>query len=274
MNREATKARTYRGRIAPTPSGYLHLGHGSTFRIAMDRTREAGGVLVYRTEDLDQSRCRPEFVEAAMRDLRDFGLSWEEGPDVGGSFGPYVQSQRMNHYLDAWRKLQASGRIYPCSKSRKDVRGALSAPHADDPDPVFSPELRPPEGMGGDATSPGSMNWRFRVPDGRTLSFEDGRCGPQRFVAGQDFGDFLVWRKDGFPSYELAVAVDDVAMEITEVVRGEDLLKSTTRQILIYETLGVQAPDFYHCELVLDAEGRRLAKKTGATRLSESDAGG
>ena len=118
------------------------------------------------------------------------------------------------------------------------------------------------------------MNWRFRVPDGRTLSFEDGRCGPCSYLAGKDFGDFLVWRKDGFPSYELAVAVDDVAMEITEIVRGEDLLKSTARQILIYETLGVQAPDFYHCELVLDAKGKRLAKRTGATRLSESDVAG
>jgi len=123
MNQEEkTKSVSYRGRIAPTPSGYLHLGHGRTFRVAMERARKAEGVLVYRTEDLDQSRCRPKYVEAAMQDLRDFGLSWEEGPDVGGSFAPYVQSERMGHYLDAWRKLHASGRIYPCSKSRKDVR--------------------------------------------------------------------------------------------------------------------------------------------------------
>ena len=206
-----------------------------------------------------------------MQDLLDFGLSWDEGPDAGGPHGPYVQSERMNHYLDAWGKLHASGRIYPCQKTRKDVRGALSAPHAEDSDPVFPSALRPPEGAGKDASVPDSMNWRFRVPDGRALSFEDGRCGTQRFVAGKDFGDFLVWRKDGFPSYELAVAVDDAAMEITEVVRGEDLLKSTARQILIYEALGVQVPDFYHCELVVDAEGKRLAKRTGATRLSELD---
>ena len=206
-----------------------------------------------------------------MQDLQDFGLSWDEGPDAGGHHGPYVQSERMKHYLDAWGKLHASGRIYPCQKTRKDVRGALSAPHAEDSDPVFPSTLRPSEDAAKDASVPDSMNWRFQVPDGRALSFEDGRCGTQRFVAGQDFGDFLVWRKDGFPSYELAVAVDDAAMEITEVVRGEDLLKSTARQILIYEALGVQVPDFYHCELVVDAEGKRLAKRTGATRLSELD---
>ena len=269
MKREATKARTYRGRIAPTPSGYLHLGHGRTFRIAMDRARKAGGVLVYRTEDLDQSRCRAEYADAAMQDLHDFGLSWDEGPDAGGHHGPYVQSERMNHSLDAWKKLHASGRIYPCQKTRKDVRGALSAPHAEDSDPVFPSTLRPSEDAGKDASVPDSMNWRFQVPDGRALSFEDGRCGTQRFLAGQDFGDFLVWRKDGFPSYELAVAVDDAAMEITEVVRGEDLLKSTARQILIYEALGAQVPDFYHCELVVDAEGRRLSKRDEAPRLRE-----
>ncbi|MBO94392.1 MAG: tRNA glutamyl-Q synthetase [Opitutales bacterium] len=270
--KEETNAGPYRGRIAPTPSGYLHPGHGRTFRVAMERAHKAEGVLVYRTEDLDQSRCRPKYLEAAMQDLRGFGLSWEEGPDVGGPFGPYIQSQRMNHYLAAWQKLHASGYIYPCSCSRKDVRNALSAPHADDP--VFPSELRPPPGTGSDAVSPGATNWRFRVPDERALSFEDGRCGPQSFVAGQVFGDFLVWRKDGFPSYELAVVADDVAMRITEVVRGEDLLKSTARQILIYESLGVEAPDFYHCELMLDAEGKRLAKRDGVTRLTEHDAGG
>ena len=266
-----TESKVYRGRIAPTPSGYMHLGHGTTFRVAMARSREAEGTLVYRTEDLDQSRCQQKYVEAALRDLRDFGLSWSEGPDVGGPFGPYVQSERMHHYLRAWRKLHASGRIYPCALSRKDVRGALSAPHAEDSDPVFPSELRPPLGTGGDATSPNCMNWRFRVRDGQKISFVDGRCGMQSYVAGQDFGDFLVWRKDGFPSYELAVVSDDVAMEISEVVRGEDLLKSTARQLLIYEALGAEAPDFYHCNLVLDAEGRRLAKRDGASRLHETD---
>ena len=270
MNPEKeAKPSVYRGRIAPTPSGYMHQGHGRTFRVAMQRACEAGGVLVYRTEDIDQARCRPQFVDAALQDLRDFGLRWEEGPDVGGPFGPYVQSQRISFHLDAWRELHARGVIYPCSCSRKDVRNALSAPHEDDP--VFPPELRPPAGTGFDATSPNGSNWRFRVPDGRSIAFEDGRCGYQSFVAGQDFGDFLVWRKDGFPSYELAVVADDVGMEITEVVRGEDLLKSTARQLLIYESLRVEAPDFFHCELMLDAEGQRLSKRHGAARLNEAD---
>ncbi|MFP6854769.1 MAG: glutamate--tRNA ligase family protein, partial [Opitutales bacterium] len=213
-HKKHTKGDIYRGRIAPTPSGYLHLGHGQTFRTAMDRARVNGGVLVYRTEDMDQDRCRSSYVDAAAQDLRDFGLAWEEGPDLGGAFGPYVQSLRMNYYLDAWSRLHAGGLIYPCSCSRKDVRGALSAPHAEDP--LFPSDLRPPSETGSDATSPGELNWRFRVPDGRKLTFEDGRCGAQSYVAGEDFGDFLVWRKDGFPSYELAVVTDDLAMKVTE----------------------------------------------------------
>lgn len=273
MNRESTETRAYRGRIAPTPSGYLHLGHGSTFQIAMERALQFDGTLVYRTEDLDKSRCRSEYVEAAMRDLRSFGLSWQEGPDMGGPFEPYVQSERVPWYLEIWRRLHASGRIYPCSLSRKDVRGALSAPHAIDFDPVFPPHLRPPKKSGEDALSPGSTNWRFQVPDGKAVTFNDGRCGPQSFVAGQDFGDFLVWRKDGCPSYELAVVADDLAMKITEVVRGEDLLKSTARQLLIFEALAADAPAYYHCELILDCKGRRLAKRDGANRLVEDSKG-
>ena len=273
MNRASIETRAYRGRIAPTPSGYLHLGHGSTFRTAMERALQFDGTLVYRTEDLDQSRCRSEYVEAAMRDLRSFGLSWQEGPDVGGVFEPYVQSERFSWYLETWRRLHASGSIYPCSLSRKDVRGALNAPHERDSDPVFPSNLRPPEGSGRDALSPGSMNWRFQVPDGKAVAFNDGRCGPQSFVAGQDFGDFLVWRKDGLPSYELAVVADDIAMQITEVVRGEDLLKSTARQLLLFEALAAEVPNYYHCELVLDCKGRRLAKRDGSHRLVEDSKG-
>ena len=264
-----------RGRLAPTPTGFLHVGHARTFALAAERARRDGGTLVYRTEDLDASRCRPEFAEAAMADLRWLGLDWQEGPDVGGPGGPYVQSQRQPWFAEVWRRLQATGVIYPCDKSRQDVARALTAPHAeDDAEPIFPPALRPALGQGREAREPGAQNWRFRVPDGETIAFTDALCGPQAFVAGHDLGDFLVWRRDGFPAYELAVVADDQAMGITEVVRGADLLLSTARQLLIYRALGWTAPSWAHAPLIMDAEGRRLAKRTAGLSIRELRAAG
>lgn len=202
-----------------------------------------------------------------MDDLRWLGLTWSEGPDVGGSFGPYTQSERLPTYLDTWRALHDTGAIYPSPHSRKDVEQALLAPHEGDCEPIFPPTLRPPLETGLDARAPGGENWRFRVPDGTTITFDDGCAGPQRFVAGVDFGDFLVWRRDGCPAYELAVVADDHAMRITEVVRGADLLLSTARQILLYRALGWPLPEFCHVPLMRDAHGVRLAKRTNALAL-------
>ncbi len=264
-----------RGRLAPTPTGLLHVGHARTFALAAERARREGGTLVYRTEDLDASRCRPEFAAAAMADLRWLGLDWQEGPDVGGPCGPYVQSERLPWFAVAWRRLQATGTLYPCDKSRQDVARALTAPHAeDDAEPIFPPNLRPAEGLGRELTAPGASNWRFRVPDGETIAFTDALCGPLAFVAGRDFGDFLVWRKDGFPAYELAVVADDQAMGITEVVRGADLLLSTARQLLLYRALGWTAPTWAHAPLIVDAQGRRLAKRSAGLSIRELRAAG
>ena len=257
-----------RGRLAPTPTGYLHVGHARTFALAT--ARAASGTLIYRTEDLDAGRCRPEFAEAAIEDLRWLGLKWTEGPDVGGPHAPYVQSQRLPWFREVWSLLQATGAIYPCDKSRKDVERSLTAPHAeDDAEPIFPPALRPPVGAGSEARAPGSTNWRFRVPDGEAIAFVDALQGPRSFVAGRDFGDFLVWRKDGFPAYELAVVADDHAMGITEVVRGADLLLSTARQLLIYRALGWTSPDWAHAPLIVDTDGKRLAKRTAGLSIRE-----
>ena len=240
-----------RGRLAPTPTGYLHVGHARTFALAA--ARAASGTLIYRTEDLDAGRCRPEFAAAAIEDLRWLGLKWTEGPDVGGPHASYVQSQRLPWFREVWQLLQSTGAIYPCDKSRKDVERSLTAPHAeDDAEPIFPPTLRAPLGASREAREPGPTNWRLRVPDGETITFVDAIQGPQAFVAGRDFGDFLVWRKDGFPAYELAVVADDHAMGITEVVRGADLLFSTARQILIYRALGWQAPAWAHAPLTAE----------------------
>ncbi len=256
----------YRGRVAPTPSGYLHLGHGRTFWVAHARARAAEGVLVFRLEDLDRARCQPEYGEAALADLRWLGLRWQEGPDTGGPFGPYVQRERLGWYRQVWLQLQATGKIYPSPHSRKDVARALRAPHEGEGEAIFPTALRPTAPIEW-AAEPGPINWRFRVPDGETIAVDDGRCGRVAFSAGADFGDFIVWRKDGFPSYELAVVADDRAMQISEVVRGEDLLRSAARQLLLYQALGWPAPAFYHCPLLRDRAGRRLAKRDRALGL-------
>jgi glutamyl-tRNA synthetase len=274
----ASDSPTYRGRLAPSPTGTLHAGHARTFWTAYSRAKDSGGSLVMRMEDLDPDRSRAAYAEAALEDLHWLGICWDEGPDLGGPYTPYMQSQRREHYLAAWQRLLRGGFLFPCRCSRKDVEAALSAPHEHasvggkdhvplDDEPVYPGTCR---GLaGGDLPSPelGNFNWRFRVPDGEVIEFEDQNLGPQRFVAGTDFGDFVVWRRDGVPSYQLACVVDDAAMKITEVVRGEDLLKSTARQILLNRALGFEDPAWFHCRLVTDREGHRLAKRHDALSL-------
>ncbi len=270
----------YRGRLAPTPTGQLHLGHARTFWLAQTRARAAGpeAKLILRMEDLDAARCRAEFAASAIEDLKWLGLRWDEGPDIGGPHAPYEQSRRREIYLDVWRRLRNGGFIYPCARSRADVQRAAQAPHADEEDaePIYPAEWRPAAGAGKDAAAPGSVaaNWRFRVPDGNAIEFNDALLGPQKFVAGEDFGDFLVWRRDDVPAYELAVVADDHAMEITEVVRGADLLRSTARQILLYRALGWAPPGWCHAPLMLDENGKRLAKRSEAMSLAAMRAKG
>src|SRR3954462_8979393 len=281
------KGSSYRGRLAPSPTGYLHLGHARTFWTAWQRARAAGGKLVFRNEDLDYQRCKPEFVRAMYEDLHWLGLDWDEGLDLNGvgvtygrselgDYGPYSQSERRSFYLDAWRKLRDSGLIYPCTCSRKDLERALSAPHEEalhavplhraefhrlnecgpqppsaalsmkpstessapiqstpDDELPYPGTCREKIGTAKDYDSPAGVSWRFKVPDGEMISFDDGYFGHQELVAGRDFADILLWRRDDIPSYQLAVVVDDAAMQITEIVRGADLLKSTARQLLL-----------------------------------------
>jgi glutamyl-tRNA synthetase len=267
----------------------LHVGHARTFAVAA--ARAAGAGLVLRIEDLDGPRCREEFVAAAIADLRWLGLDWTEGPDVGGPHAPYRQSERTAWYLEVWRRLEAVGAIYPSPHSRRDVDEAATAPHdeaatapreaaaaspasdADDAaERIFPTRLRPTARLR--AAAPGGVPWRFRVPDGHTIAFEDAMHGTVRRTAGVDFGDFVVWRRDDLAAYELAVVADDHAMEIAEVVRGADLLTSTARQLLLYEALGWAPPAFAHARLVCDASGRRLAKRTGGLAIRDLRAAG
>jgi glutamyl-queuosine tRNA(Asp) synthetase len=254
----------YRGRIAPSPTGYLHLGHARTFWTAQQRARENNGVLVLRNDDLDAARARPEFVRAMIEDLKWFGFEWQEGPDVGGPFAPYHQSERHHFYRAILDQLFAGGFLYPCTCSRKDIQQAAQAPHAGDDELIYPGTCRANLKS---QIADRKCSWRFRVPDGEVISFTDGRLGAQSFTAGKDFGDFVVWRHDDVPSYQLAVVADDAAMQITEVVRGADLLVSTARQLLLYRALGLPAPAFFHCPLVLDEQGERLAKRHEALSL-------
>lgn len=263
----------YRGRLAPSPSGLLHLGHARTFWIAAQRAAEHHGQLIFRNEDLDPQRSRPELVAPMYEDLRWLGIEWQEGPDIGGPVGPYAQSERREFYLEAWKKLRDAGAIYPCVCSRKDLAQAAGAPNEGDDEPVYPGTCRPDPAeaarlhhRGADEVSaaqqaPAGANWRFRVPDGEEIRFNDLHLGPQRFIAGKDFGDFIVWRRDDVPAYQLAVVADDAAMQITEVVRGADLLISTARQLLLLRALGLAAPAYYHCDLIRDELGMRLAKR-------------
>jgi glutamyl/glutaminyl-tRNA synthetase len=288
-------AEGYRGRLAPSPTGLLHVGHARTFWTAYTRARDARGTLILRMDDLDAERCKPEFADAAIEDLRWLGIRWQEGPDRtsfdktsgGGPCGPYTQSKRYNLYNIAFRKLVRRGYLYPCRCSRKEVAAAASAPHEGqaqypagpaagllDDEPIYpgtcrhlTAETAQLPGPTASRYGPETANWRFRVNDGVAIEFHDQHLGPQRFVAGKDFGDFLVWRRDNTPSYQLACAVDDAAMGITEVVRGADLLKSTARQILLLRALGVATPHWYHCDLVADHNGQRLAKRHDALAL-------
>ncbi len=272
--------RTYRGRLAPSPTGFLHLGHAKTFWIAQERAAARDGTLILRSDDLDRARCREQFSEGMLEDLQWFGFRWTEGPDVGGPFAPYRQSERMPHYLAAFERLRQIGAVYPCFCSRQDILRSINAPHASDEEPVYPGNCRPLRRAVENAEAGGSelsvlapdhpragVAWRFHVPDGETISFEDGRLGMQQQVSGRDFGDFVIWRKDDLPAYQLACVVDDAAMQITEVVRGEDLVTSTFRQILVYRALGFEVPSFYHCELMTDAKGQRLAKRDEAKTL-------
>ena len=224
-------------------------------------------MLVFRNEDLDPQRSKAEFAEAMLADLRWLGIDWQEGPDVGGPFAPYQQNRRRDLYLQTWRKLRDGGFIYPCVCTRRDLSNAAAAPNEGDDEPLYSGKCRNRIGRAHDYEAPAGVNWRFLVPDGECIAFDDLHQGRQQFCAGRDLGDFVVWRRDDVPAYQLAVVADDAAMQITEVVRGADLLKSTARQLLLIRALKLPIPSYYHCDLVRDESGMRLAKRHDALCL-------
>jgi glutamyl-tRNA synthetase len=263
-----------RGRYAPSPTGLIHVGNARTALAAWLSVRSRSGSFVWRLEDLDPPRVVPGMAEAAMEDLAWLGLDWDEGPDVGGSHAPYVQSERSTVYEEALARLAASGRLFPCRRSRKDLQAISSAPHGlegTSPYPAaFRPQRLDPDWY---RSEQADAALRFRVDD-RAVEWLDRVYGPQTEQVDRTVGDFVLKRRDGLYAYQLAVVVDDLLMGIDEVVRGSDLLESTARQIRLVEALGGKPPVYAHVPLVVNAQGEKLSKRdSGLTLKSLRQAG-
>jgi len=256
-----------RGRFAPSPTGPMHLGNAWASLLAWLACKSRGGSMVFRLEDLDPVRSRPEFADGLMRDLSWLGLTWDEGPDKGGPHSPYAQSERLHLYQRTADELAARGLVYPCFCTRKELRALASAPHAGEAGPVYPgtcAELSPGECAAREAEGK-RPSLRLRCPDGseRFIDLVRGEL----CLSASDAGDFAIRRSDMVWAYQLAVVVDDADMRITQVVRGDDLLDSTPRQALLFRLLGAPVPEFLHVPLLVDEEGERLAKRHGSLAI-------
>jgi len=265
----------YVTRFAPSPTGALHLGNARTAFFNDLAARASGGRLVLRIEDTDAERSDEALLANLLADLRWLGLEWAEGPDVGGAHGPYRQSERGSHYAQAIATLEAQGRVYPCFCSPEELKLSRKAQLG---------AGRPPRYAGTCAALPAAEvarriesgarpALRFRVPAGRVIEFDDLIHGPQRF-ASDDIGDFVIRRADGSVAFFLGNAVDDAAMGITLVLRGDDHLANTPRQIMLLEALGLAAPRYGHLPLMLGPNGAPLSKREGAASLDDLRAQG
>lgn len=255
------------GRLAPSPTGAQHVGNARTYLLAWLSLRSRGGRVILRMEDIDSPRIKPGADQQAVDDLRWLGLDWDEGPDVGGLHAPYVQTQRVALYQAALEELKQRELVYPCTCTRSDVAAAASAPHVGQEGPLYPGTCA--GRRAGDAEQLGdrAFAWRFRTHD-RQRDFIDAVAGPQSCNVAKELGDFVVYKSDGSPAYQLAVVVDDHAMGVNEVLRGDDLLPSAFRQLELYDAIDWAAPSFAHVPLVVGPDGRRLAKRHGDTRIA------
>ena len=254
------------GRFAPSPSGRIHLGNLLCCLLAWLSTRQKGGKVVLRIEDLDTARCKRPYAEQMIEDLCWLGLTWDEGPGVGGPDGPYYQSERTALYEQALEKLERMGLVYPCYCTRAELHAA-SAPHRSDGQAVYPGTCRHLTAAEREKKTRAPAT-RLMVPD-ETWSFTDGHMGHYGENLLHECGDFLLRRSDGMFAYQLAVVVDDAAMGVTEVVRGSDLLSSTPRQLYLYDLLGLKAPEFIHFPLLLAPDGRRLSTRDADAGLDD-----
>ncbi|MEY4549378.1 MAG: hypothetical protein RL685_5573 [Pseudomonadota bacterium] len=240
------------GRLAPSPSGRLHLGHARTFALAWAHARSRSGLLRLRMEDLDRERCRPEHVQRIFRDLEWLGLDWDGEP--------LYQSQRIDALREAAARLERAGVAYRCICSRAELERAAQAPQRGVTELRYPGTCRARLSAEGQRDIPDRSALRFAVPEG-LISFVDGLAGPQQVDVSAEVGDFVILSRNAVPAYQLAVVVDDAEQGVTEVFRGDDLLTSSARQMLLQQALGLASPRWFHAPLVLDASGRRLAKR-------------
>lgn len=267
MEGQANSHAVRRGRFAPTPSGFLHIGNALSALLGWLQMRKVGGTFLLRIEDIDRQRCKPVYVEQIYKDMDWLGLDWDEGPGRENEEALYVQSERIQLYEHALDKLVADGRLYPCYCSRAELLSIARAPHGLASQGPAYPGIcrRLSEEERRRKAKVKLPSLRFAMPD-QVVSFLDGIRGKQTFPASAG-GDFVVRRADGIIGYQLAVVVDDADMGITDVLRGSDLLDSTPRQLALFEALGWKAPQYAHVPLIVGEDGRRLAKRHGAIAL-------
>ena len=267
---------TIRGRYAPSPTGFLHLCNARTalvaYLLAKYQPKYQQGEFIMRIEDIDLQRCKPEFQEANLEELRWLGLDWDEGPDVGGSYAPYIQRERFAFYETMLAELTEAGQTFPCYLSRKDIQELASAPHEGLPSygivqRLENERLTPEKQAEGKQSS-----IRLKTTE-KVIEFEDKFLGQQSLNLST-LGDVVLRRADGTWAYHLAVVTDDIAMNINQVVRGDDLLGSTATHLYLYELFDAPVPDYWHVPLLLDTDGKRMAKRKGSLTLkSLQDAG-
>ena len=251
-------------RLAPSPTGGLHLGNARTFLVNWVLARQNGWRIAFRIDDLDSPRVKSGADQAAIDDLKWLGLDWDTEVDY--------QSRRLSEYEEALVRLAAEGKIYPCHCTRSQIAArAASAPNEGDHELRYTGNCRPalPKTFDFRELKSTGVAWRLRVPD-EPVCFHDHLFGSQRVSVAVEVGDFLVANKQGVASYQLAVNLDDAAAMVTDIVRGDDLLTSTARQILIRRALGMREEmSYWHLPLVVGEDGMRLAKRHGSLRISE-----
>lgn len=259
---------TPRGRFAPSPSGFMHLGNAWTALLAWLDIRKRNGTMILRMEDLDPDRSKKEFADAILSDLKWLGLDWDEGPDKEGDYGPYRQSERSEFYEAVFEKLLKQEKVYPCYCSRAELRNAAFAPHVGETEYPYSGRCRNMALERKQHPAEGGRLPAFRLKvDSAEIVFYDEIYGLQKQRLEEVCGDFVIRRADGVFAYQLAVVIDDADMQVSRVVRGADLLNSTPRQIYLWKLLGKTPPYYLHVPLLVSSDGTRLSKRHGSLTL-------